>query len=273
MKSHIAADLKTILHIPSEAKIIVHFSQNRSCSHPQLIGRLSGLFLSKVKWEDRNLVNTNGEYIVVGHYNVLSPGQYFIEIIVTMCTQLDVDVDPTNICMVDPAYHRLTQENATIDADIERAIRDDNSEIGFWFHNMKNRNSTPLYTRYQPNGCRLPENYGLEHCKGPIDVTRFAPYEFNFVHSFSLEEQLRGKSGRICYVGASHARVLTRFSNLIITKLQIQNFAAYHRDLRFAANLTQVVVKEMQNRCPKVVVGMGQWDVSRAVSRPTAFAE
>ncbi|KAL3785074.1 hypothetical protein HJC23_001452 [Cyclotella cryptica] len=142
--SRIAADVNTILHIPSEAKIIVHFGQNRSCSHPQLIGRLSGLFLSKVKWEDRNVVNTNGEYIVVGHYNVPSPGQYFIEIIVTMCTQLDVDVDPTNICMVDPVHHRLTQENATIDADIERAIRDDKSEIGFWFHNMKNRNSTPL---------------------------------------------------------------------------------------------------------------------------------
>ncbi|KAL7476401.1 hypothetical protein ACHAW6_002267 [Cyclotella cf. meneghiniana] len=53
----------------------------------------------------------------------------------------------------------------------------------------------------------------------------------------------------------------------------IQNFAAYHSDIRFASNLTQVAAQEMQNRCTKVVVGMGQWDVSRAVSRPTSFVE
>eukprot|EP00804_Cyclotella_cryptica_P028087 CCRYP_016154-RB/>CCRYP_016154-RB protein AED:0.07 eAED:0.07 QI:134/1/1/1/0/0/2/374/330 len=252
-KSHIAADVKTIIHIPSEAKIVAHFHRNRSCSHPQLIGRLSGLFLSKVKWEDRNVVNTNGEYVVVGHYNVPSPGKYFIEVIVTMCTQLDMDVNVTNICMVDPANHRITHLNATVDTEIESA-----NEIGVWFSKMKNYNSTPLYTRYQPPGCLNDPR--LASCTGPSDVTRFDPYEFKFLRSFSLKEQLYGKAGRACFVGASHSRVLTQHSNSIIKKLGINNFTAYHQDLRFAASLTQVAAEEMANRCTRVVVGMGQWD-------------
>lgn len=272
-KSHIAANVRTIVHIPAEAKIVIHFHQNRSCSRPQLIGRLSGLFLSKVTWENENTITANGELFVVGHYNVPSPGKYFIEIIVTICQQLDMDVDVTSLCMVDPSHHRLTQENATIDADIESEIRDEKTRIGFWFNKINYNNSTPLYTRYQPDGCRLPENHATERCQVPMDTTRFDPYEFKFFQSFSLEEEVRGKAGRVCYVGASHSRVLTRFSNLIITKMGIQNFAAYHSDIRFASNLTRVAAQEMQNRCTKVVVGMGQWDVSRAVSRPTSFVE
>jgi hypothetical protein len=226
-----------------------------------------------VKWEDGNVTSANGELFVVGHYNVPSPGKYFIEIIVTICQQLNMDVNVTRLCLVDPVHHRLTQENATIDADMESAIRDEKSRIGFWFNNMNIDNLTPLYTRYQPDGCRLPENHATERCQVPVDTARYDPYEFKFFQSFSLEEQLRGKAGRVCFVGASHSRVLTRFSNTIVTKLGIQNFAAYHSDIRFVSNLTHMAAQEMQNRCTKVVVGMGQWDVSRAVSRPTSFVE
>jgi hypothetical protein len=264
-EARIISDVGAIIHVPTEAKIIVHFKQNRSCSNPQLLGRLSGLFLSDIKWSESNFVGANGELDVVGHYEVPSPGTYYIEIIATMCQQLDVDVDATNICVLDPAHHRLTHANATIDATTARK-----REIGFWFNNLRTSTSTtPLYIRYQPPDCRNGNEH-LERCKWPMDLTRFDPYEFRFTESFSLKEQLDKHKGgglrRVCFVGASHSRVLTRFADSILAG--VNNRAAFHQDVRFAAGLTEMAAKNML-KCNKVVVGMGHWDLSA----PTPFAE
>jgi hypothetical protein len=266
-EARISSDVGSISHVPKEAKIIVHFNQNRSCSSPQLVGRLSGLFLSDIKWSDSNFVGANGEIDVVGHYEVPSPGTYYIEIIATMCQQLDVDVDITNICVLDPANHRLTHANATIDATTTRQ-----REIGFWYNNLRTSNYiTPLHIRYQPQDCRKGNEH-LKRCKGPMDLTRFDPYAFRFTESFSLKDQLDRNEGggirRVCFVGASHSRVLTRFAGSILAG--VNDVVALHQDVRFAANLTEMAVKDKNMlKCTKVVIGMGHWDLARG----TPFAE
>ncbi|KAL3769835.1 hypothetical protein ACHAWO_011325 [Cyclotella atomus] len=270
----IAADVESIVHIADEAKILVYLHSNRTtCIEPQLIGRLSGYFLSKIKWSYQHVTNHN---VIVGRYTVPSPGNYFLEIIATMCQALDMDTDATNVCLIDPSQHRLTMDNATLDAALITTNNNNNAEgIGFWYNKnevtMDTTDATssikPLFTRYQPQNCR-GDNAALDRCKIPTDVTRFDPYEFQFNSQFFLnDEYLKGKEGRLCFIGASHSRVLARFANQISNNIHVLQV-----DHRYVANLTQSEVG-YASKCGKVVIGMGQWDAGHHGMGPTSFRE
>lgn len=271
----IAADVDSIVHIADEAKILVYLHSNRTtCIEPQLIGRLSGYFLSKIKWSYQHVTNHN---VIVGRYTVPSPGNYFLEIIVTMCQALDMDTDATNVCLIDPSQHRLTMDNATLDAALITTNNNNNNAegIGFWYNKnevtMDTTDATssikPLFTRYQPQNCR-GDNAALDRCKIPTDVTRFDPYEFQFNSQFFLnDEYLKGKEGRLCFIGASHSRVLARFANQISNNIHVLQV-----DHRYVANLTQSEVG-YASKCGKVVIGMGQWDAGHHGMGPTSFRE
>ena len=237
---------------------------------PQLIGRLSGLFLSKIQWDyQAAFVNKEEELFLVGHYNAPSPGKYYIEIIVTMCQRLGMDTDATNVCLVDPVSHRLTSKGAAIEADFHERAHNEPFNIGFWYNSLDNSSRVqPLYTRFQPQDCR-GKNATFEHCKNYTDTARFEPYAFQFIKPFSLLEHLKDKTGRICFVGASHSRVMTRFAGRIGAASHIQ---IIHSDIRFAANFTASKVDDML-KCDKVVIGVGQWDAGHHGGGPTPFWE
>eukprot|EP00956_Cyclotella_meneghiniana_P043033 scaffold250083_cov156-Cyclotella_meneghiniana.AAC.1 len=80
--------------------------------------------------------------------------------------------DAKHACLVAPENHRLTDENAMIELDNSTTVREDTaSSIGFWYNKLNLSSITPLYTRYQPPGCRKSVA-DIEHCTGPVDVTR-----------------------------------------------------------------------------------------------------
>lgn len=260
----ITTDIDRIIHAANEAKILVYLNKSRTCREPQFIGRLSGLFLSKIQWSYNDVATHN---VIVGSYVLPSPGTYFVEIIMAMCQKLDMDTDATNICMINPSQHRLTHENATLDATFVTTI---NAEgIGFWYnknHGTMNTVSVePLLTRYQPQYCR-DDNATLNRCKVHTDVTRFDPYEFRFNTQFSFDEFFKDRQGRLCFIGASHSRVLARFAN------PMSNIHVLHLDYRFVANLTQSAVGHV-SKCGRVIIGMGQWDAGRHGLGPTSFRQ
>jgi hypothetical protein len=76
-------------------------------------------------------------------------------------------------------------------------------------------------------------------------------------------------------VGASHSRVLARFAGGILTKQGIQNIDIWHTNTKYAANLTRLEseLQKIQWHCPKVVIGIGQWDASHQGEGPTSFLE
>ena len=276
-----AADVVRIFHVPNESKIGVSFRPNRTCVDPQLIGRLSGVFLSKIQWNDERSIEDNGELTVEGHYKHHPlPAEYlFIEIIVTMCQQFEMGDDAKYACLVAPENHRLTDENATIELDNSTTVREDTaSSIGFWYNKLNLSSITPLYTRYQPPGCRNSVA-DIEHCTGPVDVTRFDPYEFTFTKPFSLRDQLRDTEGGVCFVGQSHSRVLAGFARGILRQHYIQNISIWYYPKKYAVNLTrseldlESELQWMQQDCSKVVIGMGQWDASRYGGGPTSFSD
>ena len=256
------ANVQSILHNPKDASITVNFYQNRTCMQPQLIGRLSGLSLSIVEW-NYDYKQSQNNSVLVGQYYVPSQGIYFIEIIVTMCQRLTMDMDLINLCLVDPTQHRLTHANATIDA-VE--IRKKSTDIGVWYnmhHSRHNDSSSmvPLHTRYQPLSCKV--NSTLVHCKKHTEIARYDPYKFVFDSQISSLESLSGKKGTLCFVGASHSRVLSEYSVMMgADALQIP--------LLFISQYTRKTAARAGN-CSKIVIGIGQWDLGYPAGHPTAF--
>ena len=277
-KSQMTADVANIVHIPNEAKILVRFDTNRTCLQPQLIGRLSGKLLSKIQWTyDENKTDMTRAISAVGQYNVPSPGEYFIEIILTMCNELDLNSNAKNICLIHPAHHRLTHDNATIDAVYLPTKKEDKpTPIGIWYHKsaiLRNYTVPPMYTRYQPQNCRPVKTHMLDRCKGPMDTTRFMPYEFEFRRAFRLQDDLPKKEESLCFMGASHSGVLMQFSRRILKSLGIEHINIFHLKYSYLANFTDSAMLDAKENCNKVVIGVGQWDGSRQGGAPTSFLE
>jgi hypothetical protein len=275
-----AADVESITHVPDTATILVRLKRNRtSCAEPQLIGRLSGTHLSKVKWSYEELTHHD---VIVGHYSVPAPGPYFIEIIVTMCQRLDINTDAKNECLVNPSQHRITHDNATIGALSNVNNTDeakDTTTIGIWYHHLhflRNHKLQPLHTRYQPQGCRHPKTHMTNRCRIPTNTARFDPYQFQFYNPFNLTQELESKEATVlCYVGASHSGVLMQFSRIILKRMEIQsnNITVLQKDYQYVANLTEDAMVDVKESCDKAVIGIGQWDASRYGGDPTSFVE
>ena len=257
-----SADVHSIVHNPKEASVIVKFNSNRTCMQPQLIGRLSGLSLSRIEWNYDNRQNqSENNSVVVGHYNVPSRGTYFLEIIVTMCQRLTMDTDFKNLCLVNPMYHRLTHENATIDVVV---IRKESTDIGVWYnmnHIRDNSSIVPLYTRFQPLGCM--RNKALDRCRKHTEVARYEPYKFLFETQLSSFNSRNDKKGTLCFVGASHAGVLNHFATKMGADVR-------HIRVNYVANFTRDAADDSSD-CSKIVIGTGQWDAG--VGPPTSFRD
>ena len=279
----IAGDLQKIMHDPAKSKIKVILKRYRRCSKPQLIGRLSGPALTTVKW-DRH-VNTDendwdGESLI-GYYHVLMPGKYFIEIIVTTCVELTFNTDIKPICLEDPAHHRCTMDNATINV-IDTTIQNKMQEkaIGYWFY--EGDEQVPLYTRYQPQVCSRKM---ADPVCAAMELSRFDPYKFKFSADFDLKDHLKGKEGVVCFGGASHGSLLGYFTSNILRQMEDNNVSGIYHESKgtmkyipyardFASRHGRQKVQNMINEnCTKMVIGTGQWDASFDRSTPTSFEQ
>ena len=290
----IAADIVKITQVKKESKIIVQLKKMRKCGSPQLIGRLSGPVLTTVKWknnekDDGTMSNSDeGNDLLVGYYHVPVSGQYFIEIIVTTCTELDMDVDAKPICIQDPDYNRLTHENATItavstletDSGNVKVHKNLDSALGFWYN--KNEKHRPMYTRYQRQNCRNDETKWTDRCKQLANLSRFDPYEFKFTTGFSSQEFLNGKKERICFEGDSHSRVMWNYATKICehSNVTVVRFADVERPnksstFHYAGELnSEGRMKDILGKnCTKVVFATGQWDAGFPKEHPTSFRE
>jgi hypothetical protein len=153
-------DVVGIYHHPASAALSVVLQSNdeapnnhqRSCLQPYLIARLSGPAVGLVhQWhcsrssapsgvETSSVTESAVSGIMVGHYDVPIPGEYFLEIIVVLCNDYDRSmmrraknytyVEQNEIgavavfereqqhivqqCVQDPDFHRLTALNTSI---------------------------------------------------------------------------------------------------------------------------------------------------------------
>lgn len=118
-------------------------------------------------------------------------------------------------------------------------------------------------------------------CQEATDLSRFDPYEFKF--STPVEqtflERFSGKSGKICFEGSSHDRVLFIKTSALLHEHEIYDMFAFHPDFYsrytlYAQDYTRGKIQAIiDKRCTKVVIGVGQWDAGFVNERPTLFPE
>lgn len=311
-------DVHRLLHYPEESKIAIYFNKERNCAQPQLIGRLSGRALTTITWEtsyynipdddeeeeeaeetevsnlvpatethhDNNINETKD--VLLGHYRVPQSGTYFLEIIAIMCEDLQYDAEFTGTCLVDPNQHRLTQDGVFINAMMTppppSTQHDTSNIIGYWWHHdggvELNETLIPLYTRYQPQGCRSDST--LYHCSLASDLTRFDNYQFKFSTAQYDDDQLstilEGKIDKICIEGASHARMLRGHMAAVLANLNSRGVHVAELDFanetRFASDFDEAKINFIiAKNCSKVIVTTGQWDAGWPNDRPTLFPE
>eukprot|EP00980_Cylindrotheca_fusiformis_P004175 scaffold909_cov135-Cylindrotheca_fusiformis.AAC.32 len=260
-KSYMAQDIVKITHLQAEAKVIIQLRSQRACRQPQLIGRLSGPALEKLVWEKET-----SEDVMIGSYHAPIPGRYFLEIIVIMCTAPEKQIDYRRICPVKPELHRLTIDEAFVDVvHVKPTIE---PRFGYWY----NKNQTmqdPLYTRYQPQGCRNGTAQAEPRCLDFMSVTRFEPYEFRYTDPyFSLEDSLRGKEGKLCFEGASHSRELSIEGMNLIRGIEGKTgvrVATTHNGIitKYPKDFNQERIQHIihHKKCNKVIVAFGQHDL------------
>ena len=136
------------------------------------MGRLPGPMLAVLDWNQEvtapsspqnNNHQSTTEITYCGSYNNswLHPGSYLIEVIIVHCNDFGVtalkgdnvteslNFDFAHECMEDPMNHRLTSESAFVSINSEISGTG-LSSMGHWVSDT----ARPLYTRYQPQGCR-----------------------------------------------------------------------------------------------------------------------
>ena len=308
--STMAAEIHSVLHFQNESKIVIHLHKQRNCSQPKLVGRLSGPALTKIIWEEQdyhfwqqnntdvvsnlNVGDTNhGDSddfnydVLIGHYNAPVPGQYFLEIIVVLCAELQMETNFQPFCVEDPSRHQLTLNGAFIHAQVtatSTALKIDisnSSIIGHWYNT--NETQIPLYTRYQPPNCR-GQSSALYRCK-EIDLSGFDRYKFRFSSQMNIDLKsiLKGKEGKICFEGASHAGQLFNHTNITLSTLdasiqrniQVSPITKAGQYTKFANefNSPDTIKRIIDKKCTKVIIGTGQWDAGWPKHHPTLFSD
>jgi len=313
-------DVHKLLHFPEESKIAIYFNKQRSCVQPQLIGRLSGMALTTVTWEASHYISDEEDYvngsllshqqdnnILLGYYHVPLPGTYFIEIIAIMCGVLLHDVNFAGNCLVEPDHHRLTRDGAFTNALSSSTLlpkhyvisnNDDarpaagnflsNDTIGYWWHDEYRKNGTaltPLYTRYQPQGCQKADDMGTDRCRLATNPSRFDHYQFKFAsstfHDGHLRSVLEGNTDKICVEGASHAVMLQKHMKSVLASLNASTTIDIDprskgdkKIIHYVSGVNETTINRIIERnCTKVIIGFGQWDAGWPGGHPTHFPE
>jgi hypothetical protein len=265
--STIAAYVLGIWHDPQQASIIVRTNTTGRCPNPVLRGRLSGPALIIIEWERKDKTT------LVGKYHVPKLGTYFVEIIVLLCHEWKEETDFRAICLEEPLQHRVSQFNASItatrlgnwnssdDTVTDLHLHSLNSPYWLSTQNITSSSYKPLYTRFQPQNCRVEDERSSDRCSAPADLGRFDSYDLKWqeddLRVKLREEASRGNGSKLCLVGWSHTRVLMESFQRIVPDISWGK-AKYPRDV------THSFVQKLMNDtgCNKLVIGLGQWPAS-----------
>jgi hypothetical protein len=214
--STVANDISSIWHNHRDNAICLQWSTSARCPHPSLVGRLSGPGLAVLEWQLHQ--SQDDESIVYcGSYknSWLLPGTYFVELTIIHCNDFGVGAmkrlsqsdsymlirdsmmsetntlqfDFSNKCLENPENNRITAKSASIVVPKEVLGKGESSK-GHWvmLQSSGSQQQQPLYTRYQPQGCRgtdLPD-----YCKVAMNNTPKEAFSFVFREGDFVDETM-----------------------------------------------------------------------------------
>jgi hypothetical protein len=172
-----------------------------------LRGRLIGERVAILSWSRPD------SGTLVGKYDQLPPGVYFIEIVAMYCSMFNrsMPMDMVkNTCLEDLWRHRVTALNSSIHV-VDISWSAPVNKIGSWSRKRELEEPVlPVYTRTQPNVCNPPE----------CDMSSFSKLSqvelmYDFTYSKETMKLLEAdpstdllQSLIFCFVGASHSRTM-----------------------------------------------------------------
>lgn len=303
INSQLALEVESIHHIQAKRQIIVNLRQEgicRRCRDPKLLGRLSGPYVTLIKWETETTTYTNTTLCdddnnqmlaqsLVGTYSLPSSGKYFIEVISLFCNGPQWNASFQNVCMEDPTSHRLTEDTAFIDViNVTVSALGGNYLYGYWKRSNNETTSstktaipTPLLTRYQPQQCRSRVELDSDRCQATMSRERFDPYQFQFIANnnnkddmdsriqsqlLAQQQQQQGEEPLppmlLCFIGLSHAREMSHEVKLWLEKWNVTSVV---QSISIDAQFPRFVnIHQMQRYgCNVTVIAAGQWSAGR----------
>lgn len=258
--------ISSIVHVPQKAIIEVKLTGKR-CDALVLRGRLTGEQLAMLSW----FKSDSGT--LVGTYDQLPPGVYFIEIVALYCSTFNRSMPVhivKNTCLEDPRRHRVTALNSSIHV-VDISWPAPANKIGSWSRKRELEEILPIYTRTQPNGCNPPE----------CDISRFSKLsQVELMYNFTYSKETMKRLGAVvstnslrslifCFVGASHSRT--------IVEMLSSHFGEgpwfQHVDARYPNNLNQAAEFVRLQNCTHAVIGIGQWPAGWPGDAPMGFQD
>jgi len=288
-ETSLISDIVSISHMPSAAMIKIELNKTRTCLKPVFRSRLSGPSLAILKWEKIDLE----KHELIGHYNVPYAGKYFFEIIALLCNELEYYQDFQSVCVEDILHHRITADDSTIDVV---QINQQTDEMGAWVYAPAHQDQqyVPLYTRIQPDVCvkglehfinslREPHNippmivsphlsdHEANQCDKYSDIRPFESYHFQWHEHVKKDLMLHNGTKKICFIGKSHSR----FFFEAVVKLRGESESSASISLAHHDEVTESTWDEIlnDNKCKRIVFGIGQWPAGFPRGRPTLLHE
>jgi len=254
VSAHPHSSFLSIVHHPHESSIQVTFLSKDRCTHPSLMGRLSGPALLSIQWQTPR--ETKEGIVHKGTYASPLDGTFFAEIVMIHCdARIFKGGNITNVCMEDPTRHRLTAVGATI------TVRKDESSkvLGYWEHKRKAK-VVPLYTRAQLHGRDSLQGY--------------SPYHFVWKNEKPIIP-LQSHPVHVCFLGDSHSRQgVESFQQL---DLRHQNISVSHLRTSWMSDFRSSKARMLQNevqKCHRIIFAVAQWDFSfMQGSSPTSWEQ
>eukprot|EP00586_Coscinodiscus_wailesii_P015846 CAMPEP_0172504546 /NCGR_PEP_ID=MMETSP1066-20121228/179664_1 /TAXON_ID=671091 /ORGANISM="Coscinodiscus wailesii, Strain CCMP2513" /LENGTH=474 /DNA_ID=CAMNT_0013280777 /DNA_START=169 /DNA_END=1596 /DNA_ORIENTATION=- len=287
--SSLRKHIEAIEHVPWRRQVKVQLKAGSRCRRPYLMGRLSGQSIGMIDWETGQggtEFHTNGTTLK-GEYNVPTTGRYYIEIIIIYCTPPLDYYDKASIhdkCVENQQFSRITALNASINVAYPNILH-----YGYW---ETPRVSTPLYTRWQPSGCRPPNDIS-DRCIEKTSLRRFMQYRFRwseahasrgvFPRGIPKVKMLQDWSDHadscamsdarkchVCTVGASHSRRLYRFLEGVEGMPEVGYF-----EVKYPDDVDKELIVRMTEKCGTIVLGLSQWSAYTPEKRysPYQFAQ
>jgi len=273
-ESTVLDDIRSIEHIPEEASIRITLKQGARCTHPSLMGRLSGPALFSIHWKPP--METTDGVLLSGNYVSPINGTFFLEIIVIHCDSR-IFCGNNSIateCMEDATRHRLTADGSNI--TVARNENAWNLADGFWIdESYKESRDRPLYTRVQhfadPPRQAAPKNAWV------YMHTRRMQSRYTFRWKERIEVLHQSNLTRVCFLGDSHSRISVLATNetLGITGAS-HNVEALHLLVEYVTDFLKESsdMEAALKQCDRIVMAIGQWDFSHQHGRaPVSFDE
>jgi hypothetical protein len=275
-RSALRSDISSIAHDIDERLLTIKLSRSRRCQNPLFMVRLSGPSLHLLQLQnheysppDKHGTVDNVKNFLAGRENVFYytyppifvPGNYFLEVVLLLCSELDGQ-NFKSICVEGEGTRVVTGPYSV--------FLNGSSDVApypqWQLPQPLQTNATVLPTRYQGHSL-CPDDAAMLDCiaqENTLSAWQHRLYDWSNKPDWiaPLDRKHSHSQLKICFVGASHARGISRHGQTL--NPSGERMAFYYIESKFPSTFRMALTRITQIGCDYAVVGYGQWPLSAA---------